>query len=527
MNKQFEAVEIFNSIPEDFLVKNTVIGRYTDFDSYIKTYDADDWKILKQELIDNPTSSLKEIIDSMWVNYDNDIKLGEVYYHSSGFDEYVDCLAQWGKETGLSEERIHELCDAFSSYVQNEWKKQHMTPEELKNSQDEVVVSPVIDAILVERNYKGQYERFALTPEEFKKEFPETVAKGNWPVKEADTDTIAPMVHIWFEPCWVGDEEWNDFFTDMALGLPESDIEAGNFAYIREDLFQSLREYLPKMENIKDNNYPNLSSCDDFEYLKENLSEKALDELERIIDAYVQGKINIEIVRDENEEIRFEESFNLIVNDKEYEKSGFEALALKWYESFEDTGFFVEWFSEVDLNSYCYDVDFVENGKLKSFQVNAAGREAPDSSWLVERISHYLSSRFDGDVEKALRSVEGIDVQVTDFRGEYVDSDEVYGDDLKALFEHLKTERYKIVVDDEIHYAMLTKYEVNRIQKDIAGELNCQFEITSEKGEKIESGIIDFIEKDEKPRLDAVISEAKQKVVPGTDKQEIEIEPER
>lgn len=103
-------------------------------------------------------------------------------------------------------------------------------------------------AILVERDYKGEYERFALTPEEFEKEFPETVAKGAWPVHEADTDTIAPLVHIWFAPCVVGDAAWIEHFTDMEQGLPPSDIENGNLAYVREDFMQSLKKYLPEEE---------------------------------------------------------------------------------------------------------------------------------------------------------------------------------------------------------------------------------------------------------------------------------------
>lgn len=273
--------------------------------------------------------------------------------------------------------------------------------------------------------------------------------------------------------------------------------------------------------------YPHLSVCEDYKYLLENLSDKALNELERIIDAYTKGKIDIDIIRDENDEIKFEESFSLIVNDKDYEKSGFEDTALKWYEGFEDTGFFVDCFSEIDSNSYCFDVDYIEKGKQKSFQIGIAAKEKPDNLWLAQRISNYFSTRYPGNVETALASVAGIDVKITDFRGEYVDSDEVYGDDLKALFEHVKTERYKLFVDDEVHYAMLTKHEVNRIQKDIAGELNCQFEITDEKGEKIESGIIDFIEKDEKPGLDAVISAAEQRQDNGLDKNTPVVEQER
>lgn len=100
-----------------------------------------------------------------------------------------------------------------------------------------------IPAILVEMDYKGYYERFALTPEEFKEEFPDTYENFG-PIEESNSDTLRPFVHIWFEPCVVGDELWNDFFTDMELGLPESDIESGNLAYIDKDQMQSLSKYL-------------------------------------------------------------------------------------------------------------------------------------------------------------------------------------------------------------------------------------------------------------------------------------------
>ena len=161
--------------------------------------------------------------------------------------------------------------------------------------------------------------------------------------------------------------------------------------------------------------------------------------------------------------------------------------------------------------SYRFTVDYSENGKQKSFQIGISAKEKPDNKWLAQKISNYFSAHYKSNPETALNSVEGIDLLITDSNGEYVDSDEIFGDDLKALFEHLKTERYKLIVDDEVHYAMLTKAEVTRVKKDIAGELNCQHEITDEKGEIIESGIIDFIEKLEKPGLDSLISDAASK----------------
>lgn len=100
-----------------------------------------------------------------------------------------------------------------------------------------------IPAILVEMDYKGYYERFALTPEEFKNEFPKTFEHFS-PIEESNSDTIRPLVHIWFEPCVVGDASWERHFTDMEEGLPESDIESGNLAYIDKNQMQSLSKYL-------------------------------------------------------------------------------------------------------------------------------------------------------------------------------------------------------------------------------------------------------------------------------------------
>lgn len=109
-----------------------------------------------------------------------------------------------------------------------------------------------IPAILVERDYKGEYERFALTEEEFQREFPETYAHFG-PIKNSNADTLRPLVHIWFCPCFVGDEVWTRFFTDMADGLPDSDIERGNLATVNKDLFGELLCYLPDNDTTVDN----------------------------------------------------------------------------------------------------------------------------------------------------------------------------------------------------------------------------------------------------------------------------------
>ena len=96
-------------------------------------------------------------------------------------------------------------------------------------------------AIVIERDYKGIYERFALTPEEFKEEYP-----GIINIATQDSYTISSMVHIWYCPCDIGDDTWERFFSDMSWGLPCADIDTGNLAYIRYDLCKTLKQYLPK-----------------------------------------------------------------------------------------------------------------------------------------------------------------------------------------------------------------------------------------------------------------------------------------
>lgn len=85
-------------------------------------------------------------------------------------------------------------------------------------------------AIIVELDYKGQYKRFAMTEEEFRRVFPTSPLED---AEDGDSDTIRPLVHIWYRSnIEVGGDVWNTFFTDMEDGLPESDIESGNLAYV-------------------------------------------------------------------------------------------------------------------------------------------------------------------------------------------------------------------------------------------------------------------------------------------------------
>ena len=133
-----DIVSYFNCIPEEFLEENSDIYRFESFEDYFETYDNDDWKILKEELTDNPDYSLREIVDKLWMNYNGDIKLGDYYYHSTDFDNYLDCLTQLGEEQGLSEDEAEKICDRFAEYVSSEWKKQQTEFTQAQNRNKEV-----------------------------------------------------------------------------------------------------------------------------------------------------------------------------------------------------------------------------------------------------------------------------------------------------------------------------------------------------------------------------------------------------
>lgn len=151
-------------------------------------------------------------------------------------------------------EQIAYMKALWNSFGEND-KPEWLSFEQILEYEQKIGVK----AVLVEMDYKGYYERFALTPEEFQKEFPDTyknfgpfegvvntLGKGGElsSFEYSDSDTLRPMVHIWFCPTNIGSDLWETFFTDMELGLPESDIEAGNLAYIDYNQMQSLDKYL-------------------------------------------------------------------------------------------------------------------------------------------------------------------------------------------------------------------------------------------------------------------------------------------
>ena len=87
----------------------------------------------------------------------------------------------------------------------------------------------------MELDYKGHYKRYALTKEQFGEEFGDRLNEDMpLPSRRPITYTLRPLVHICYQLSRIHDRDWFSFFFDMESGLPESDIESGNLAYIDE-----------------------------------------------------------------------------------------------------------------------------------------------------------------------------------------------------------------------------------------------------------------------------------------------------
>ena len=89
------------------------------------------------------------------------------------------------------------------------------------------------------------------------------------------------------------------------------------------------------------NDYYLILYNEDGHYLVEDLGAKVVNNIENILEAYVEGEIDFSKPRNENGEIEFDGNFELIVNDKSYKEVGYEILVLKWYEGFEDVGYLI------------------------------------------------------------------------------------------------------------------------------------------------------------------------------------------
>lgn len=139
------------------------------------------------------------------------------------------------------EAQLQEVRDRFAGVKQ-------FTLLDSPSNSNPAAIGPVF---LVERDYKGEFERFALTMTEFRKSFGEQTEPEEGAIEDSGSFTVRPLVHIWYQRTEIGSPMWNTFFSDMSWGLSESDIESGNLAYIREDYMPSLKAFLPGPQKEK------------------------------------------------------------------------------------------------------------------------------------------------------------------------------------------------------------------------------------------------------------------------------------
>lgn len=106
--------------------------------------------------------------------------------------------------------------------------------------EERIIIIPQY-AVLIEQDYKGCYERYALTLEEFRNDFERFLDDMLPPTNtEGNIYTIRPGVHLWYKQTTIGSPEWDEFFTDLSSGLPDSDINDTNLAHVEYEYMNEL-----------------------------------------------------------------------------------------------------------------------------------------------------------------------------------------------------------------------------------------------------------------------------------------------
>lgn len=119
------------------------------------------------------------------------------------------------------------------------------------------------------------------------------------------------------------------------LEMTQTEFDAKPEFIYRSKIRDALKEGFEKFQRI--------SECADKNYLFRNLSVPELHMVENILQAYKKGKINLDVSRDvDTHEINFDGEFNLIIEEPSYEEIGIEVTVLKWFESYEDTGYMID-----------------------------------------------------------------------------------------------------------------------------------------------------------------------------------------
>ena len=242
--------------------------------AYIYNGDKEGLKAFEKELEEKAEVSAKAVRDS-FEKYAGEVsdreKLNDLLSHEAGFryqllsrlkmdcDYYLGYGNRYAGHLYFKTEMEHMtyMKAIWESFPKNE-KPEWLTWENLMEYEKDMT-GKGITAVLVEMDYKGSFGRYALTQEEFQKEFGERLTEDMpAPDMEGQTFTFRPMVHAWYQMAEIGSEQWNTFFTDMEWGMSEGDIESGNLAYIDENSMKSLGVYLKQLPNM-DKEKPSLA----------------------------------------------------------------------------------------------------------------------------------------------------------------------------------------------------------------------------------------------------------------------------
>lgn len=88
---------------------------------------------------------------------------------------------------------------------------------------------------------------------------------------------------------------------------------------------------------MRSRRYPNISRCGDKYTLYKHLTDEELDDVEHIIQAYNDERIDFEEPRTPDGEPDWDGEFSVIIKDPVYLQVGGELVVMKWYEDMVDT----------------------------------------------------------------------------------------------------------------------------------------------------------------------------------------------
>lgn len=81
------------------------------------------------------------------------------------------------------------------------------------------------------------------------------------------------------------------------------------------------------------------------QFLYDNLSDDSLREIDGILEAYFNDRIDIVEKNTDEDDSEDDGEYKLVINDKCYEETGNELIVLKWIEGYEETAALFERFS--------------------------------------------------------------------------------------------------------------------------------------------------------------------------------------